>query len=104
MTPSTRWKTVRNNVMCVTMPLSGRQELRVVFDPKGKDVAYCPPTDDDGGNANARLIAAAPLMLDVLEHVAAPLVGLLGAKMDWPDNVKQAVENIHTAINEAKGT
>ena len=61
------WVTVRNNYAKL-----GDRYARVVWsesDPetgsgRGMDIAYVLPFDDDNGNANARLIAAAPRMAD----------------------------------------
>jgi len=62
------WTTVRDNHADLGTVETGR----VVWSDKiGADVAYCPPVDGDNGNANARLIAAAPELYEVLKRVIA---------------------------------
>lgn len=52
--------------------------------------------------ANCRLIAAAPELLEALER-ALPLVQLLGAKMNNPKQVADTTEAIFAALAKAKG-
>ena len=57
------WTTVRDNFVSYKLVPLKQSGCRVVWAEHKFDVAYCPPTDDDNGNANARLIAAAPELL-----------------------------------------
>jgi hypothetical protein len=59
------------------------------------DVAYALPTDGDNGNANARLIAAAPDLLAVLKE--------LEESVDYLDVPVGIVERIRTVIRKAEG-
>lgn len=52
---------------------------------------------------DARLIAAAPELLEILEHRALPLVQLLAAKMNNPKQTADAIEAIFAIIAKAKG-
>ena len=65
------WTTVTNNHFEVD---DGAISCRVVFVKNGRDVAYCPPTDSDNGNANAALIARAPEMQAEIDRLKALLV------------------------------
>lgn len=58
------WQASENNGITVCFPCGSSETLRIVFDESGKDVAYVIPTENDNGNANARLIAYAPALLD----------------------------------------
>lgn len=62
------WRTVRDNA--ANCGLFG--ECRIVWSDThdggtGQDVAYVTESDNDKGNANARLIAAAPRMYEELQ-------------------------------------
>jgi hypothetical protein len=67
------WKTRRNNGIVMTGPTGGTHDLRVVWDTStGLDVAYVTPvSDDDKGNIAARLVSAAPLLLEVVRRAAS---------------------------------
>ena len=54
------------------------------------------------GDADARLIASAPDLLAACE-AAGPLLLLLGAKTDWPAEVKVTLEAMRAAVARAKG-
>jgi hypothetical protein len=53
------WKTVRGNGIELGSPTGGTMDCRVVWDPRGTDVAYVVNVDGEG-DSNAALIAAAP--------------------------------------------
>lgn len=57
------WRTMRDNFISGSSLRGQLESARVVYSERGFDVAYCPPTDGDNGNTNARLIAAAPALL-----------------------------------------
>lgn len=59
--------TVRDNSVAMISGFSGKRMTFRVVHGAGRDVAYCPPTDGDGGNRNAALIAAAPDLLAACE-------------------------------------
>lgn len=74
------WQTVRNNAVCTQMwELLGHDTLRIVFGPLS-DVAYCPAVDGDNGNANARLIAAAPKLLQACKLLVSTPCDCRGCK------------------------
>ena len=54
------WKTVKDNHMELRLPTGGVDSFRIVWEEGGFDVCYVVPCDGSNGNANARLIAAAP--------------------------------------------
>lgn len=64
------WTTARDNHITLGIPGFGdREDMRIVSgDAQGieQDVAYVRAVDDDNGNANAALIAAAPEMFEAL--------------------------------------
>lgn len=77
------WETVKDNGISLGFPTGGTDTLRVVFDPKGYDVAYV--VDDRGsGNSNASLIAAAPDLFNACRL-------LWDAVMDCGDTVPDRV-------------
>lgn len=81
------WQTAPNNGMKVSFPWGSSETLRIVFDQSGKDVAYVIPTNEDNGNANARLIAYAPSLLDVCRKMWREAKA---SKEYVPENVFQA--------------
>jgi hypothetical protein len=63
------WETHPNNSIKLGFPTGGEDNLRVVFQRGGSDIAYVVSTLEDNGNANARLIACAPTLLDACERM-----------------------------------
>jgi hypothetical protein len=63
------WETHPNNHIELGLPLGGIDSFRIVFQRGGSDVAYVVPTLEDNGNANARLIAYAPALLDACQRM-----------------------------------
>jgi hypothetical protein len=66
------WQTLRDNYVekwMVKAGLKGKpsETYRVVWEERSGDVAYVVPSDDDNGNRNAALIAAAPSLLAAVE-------------------------------------
>ncbi len=66
------WITQRDNYIAKILVPTGRNGCRVVYAEYG-DVAYIGPFDDDNGNSNARLIAAAPDLLAVARKAMAAI-------------------------------
>lgn len=66
------WSFIRDNHIGLKF-LDEEISMRVIYRPGKEDVAYIPPNDSDNGNANARLIAAAPELLEACNH-ALPLL------------------------------
>lgn len=64
------WKTVENNHIELRMPTGKKDSLRVVWKDGGSDVCYVVPCDGSNGNANARLIASAPELLNACIAIA----------------------------------
>lgn len=65
-----RWRTVENNHVQLTGCLGETASFRVVWQEGGIDVAYVVPSSDgNNGNDSARLIAAAPCLLDAVNAV-----------------------------------
>jgi hypothetical protein len=99
----TPWKTARNNGI-----KSDLGDCRVVF-AAGRDVAYCPPTDGDEGNANADLIVRsvnshADLLAaakDVLAHLNARIDAAVKSGAVIP--VFAGIAALHSAIAKAEG-
>jgi hypothetical protein len=65
------WLTVRDNFIGVELLSRHRlpQGMRIVWQRSFGDLAYVLPADSDNGNANARLIAAAPTLLTALKEI-----------------------------------
>lgn len=65
--PGTDWITVQNNGV---EPGALSDQLRIVFQEPGLDIAYVPPIDGNNGNSIAEFIANAPsdlwYLLDLL--------------------------------------
>lgn len=101
------WRTVRDNF--IDPSVIGH--CRIVFD-SAYDVAYCPPTDGDNGNANARRIVAAVnacegIPTDALEAGAvadllAAVEGLLAAR-DAGQLTTDEWDAAEAAVRKARG-
>jgi hypothetical protein len=96
------WKTAKDNGIDLVFPGGGTDSLRVVFDPKGIDIAYVVPTSSDNGNGNAALIAAAPDLLEACIGVLDVLVGW-DPDRDMPEDLDEAGRLCLRAVMLAKG-
>ncbi len=69
---------------------------------RGKTIAriYCTRGDEEADRANARLIAAAPVMLDAMVY-ALPVLDL-AAKKNFPGAINSA-DVVRAAIKKARG-
>lgn len=86
------WLTVRDN--SISLPPF---DLRIVWSEKHGDICYVQDDDGDNGNSNARLIAAAPELLEALR-------GLLLLHQSHPGQLEPlAVEEARAAIAKAEG-
>ena len=81
------WNTHPKNGIILSCPIGGSTSFRIVFDPKGQDVAYVVPTLEDNGIANAKLIASAPYLLDACQRM---WLAAKGSKDYVPEPVFQA--------------
>lgn len=94
----TPWKTVRNN----SIDLGHGRDYRIVFSKSGKDVAYCPPTDGDNGNANAAFIQ---LAVNCHEQLVAALENLAmawdGAEGAFGGVTQESADRLDEAYDEA---
>lgn len=88
------WETHPDNFIKLEFPLGGEDSLRIVFQRGGSDIAYVVPTPEDNGNANARLIAYAPALLDACQRVWNEAKG---SKDYVPEPVFQAARLCSTA-------
>lgn len=89
------WKTVANNIVLFSVgeiPGTGR----VVWSEETGDIAYALFHDAEVGNANARLIAAAPEMLEAL-------LALMGAIRVAGLHAPPATDMAAAAIAKAMG-
>ncbi len=93
------WVTVRDNSVRLTIGGVAGGSARIVWSEhpdSGTDVAYVlPHADGDNGNANARLIAAAPELADRLGSSTRTLVAAPDIPDDWPSD--DAIEAFHAA-------
>jgi len=82
------WKTFRNNHIGGVGPSGEEMNLRIVWDTEGTDIAYVVPIgDDDNGNKNAKLIAAAP---SLLRACIAVVKAVEASRSDVPTSVLEA--------------
>lgn len=68
--------------------------MRETRDAKGRGIAWCGTFPEDEAHANARLIAAAPEMLEALEMVM---------RRGRIDDSEEAMNQVAAAITKAKG-
>lgn len=88
------WETHPDNFIRLGFPTGGEDSLRVVFKRGGSDIAYVVPTLEDNGNANAKLIAYAPALLDACQRMWKEAKG----SRDYvPEPVFQAARSCRTA-------
>lgn len=92
--------TVRNNHISLGMPSFSPASMRLVWnDQLSRDVAYVPPSDDDNGNANACLIAAAPELLHAAKDLCRKLIEYADDGLDVPGEWLA----LERAVNKAEG-
>ena len=65
------WSTKADNHVALSFAEFAPESYRIVWQENEGDIAYVLATDDDNGNSNARLIAAAPDLLDALKKAHA---------------------------------
>jgi hypothetical protein len=99
------WTTARDNHITLGIPGFGdREDMRIVSgNAQGmeQDVAYVRAVDDDNGNANAALMAAAPEMYEALQ-------GLLSIMYEHPEHglctgprASEEIEAARSALSKA---
>ena len=67
------WLTVPDNCVKLRSEFGTRLDFRIVFADPGLDIAYVIPTPDDNGNGHARLISAAPDLLEACKAMVSTM-------------------------------
>ena len=98
------WLTVRDNEAALAFPGSQAFAARVVWAEPLGDVAYViAEGDNDHGNANARLIAAAPALLEAGKRAVAKGRRLWDDAGGEASNLWAEFEALDDAIAQAEG-
>ena len=100
------WQTIRDNFISKRL-LNQMPDCRIV-NREVWDVAFCPPTDDDNGNANAALIAAAPCLYDACFGMAGRLFEYCDeltkdGRASESGNIRLIAETLRVAAAKANG-
>ena len=105
------WMTVADNGVKLSFAGGDAVSHRIVFVERGRDIAYVVPTADDNGNGNARLIAAAPDLLEACKAMISTMpTKPVGDKVEAAtqemrvQQARQAVQLMRLAVAKAEGT